>query len=227
MLTKMNIKVNDSDLNDAKNSVNLDNFKISFNQPTSTFFYDPWVIKEEFKGTIWEKLLKYLPENIGEARLIVLQPGTCYNSHSDIDDRYHLNIFGNYSFLVDIDSQRMYKTIADGYWYDMDAGPRHSAVNYGDIPRAQLVVRKLLTRNTLNNPVSFFIEPNELPIDDARYLFDDTVSIWLNKGVKEGLVTNFSYNPTTGAVQFDLEQDVVDFALSVIPKSFKVTVNEY
>ena len=81
MLTKLNIKVNQADLLEAQQTVDLNNFKLSFNKPTKSFFYDPWVIKDEFKNTVWERLLEYLPNDIGEARVIVLQPGACYNSH--------------------------------------------------------------------------------------------------------------------------------------------------
>ena len=222
MLTKLNIKVNQTELELATRAIDYSWFKISFNKPTKSFFYDPWVIKEEFKNTVWDKLLSYLPMDIGEARLILLQPGNCYNSHSDIDDRYHLNIVGNYSFLVNIDDATMYKTVADCYWYEMDAGPRHSAVNYGEVVRAQLVVRKLLKSNALEHPISLAISPNDIPIDDARYIFDDTVSIWLNRAVKNGIVMNFNYNPTSGEVSFDVEYKFVNDVLNLIPPTFKV-----
>ena len=32
----------------------LDKGKHDLTYPTGDFFYDPWDIKEEFKGTIWE-----------------------------------------------------------------------------------------------------------------------------------------------------------------------------
>lgn len=224
MLTKLNIKVSQQEIDQAITAIDYNWFKISFNKPTNNFFYDPWIIKDEFKNSIWEKLLSYLPGNIGEARLILLKPGLCYNSHSDIDDRYHLNITGNYSFLVNIDTNTMYRTTADCYWYSMNAGPRHSAVNFGEITRAQLVVRKLLPTNNLKDPVTVSLTPDNIPLDDARYIFDDIISIWLNNAVKQGILMNFSYNPIIGEVKFDVEKEFSKDVLALVPLQFKVTL---
>lgn len=129
MLTKLDYTVSLDLLQDAAQSLPLADSKSTINGPTGRFFYDPWMIKPEYKNTIWEKILSSLPFNVGEARLITLLPGQCYQSHSDIDDRYHLNIVGSDSFLIDLDNKELDEIVQDGHWYEMDASPRHSAAN--------------------------------------------------------------------------------------------------
>jgi hypothetical protein len=92
MLHTLPYTVDSTLLNEAQGSVPAVESKLTINQPTGNFFYDPWDIKEEFKGTVWETLLNTLPLDIGEARIIVLGNGTTYMSHTDIDDRYHLSL---------------------------------------------------------------------------------------------------------------------------------------
>lgn len=172
-------------------------FRLTLNKPTGDFFYDPWVLKDEFKGTIWENILDSLPETVGEARLIVLEPGKAYQSHSDIDDRYHLNVAGdNRSYLVDLDTLTMHPTKLDYKWYDLDASPRHSAVNFGELDRVQLVVRKLLLRNKLTNPL-------KVKIIGDRFEFDDRISKLLNRWNKSGHISNFYVEQN--AIYFDIE----------------------
>jgi hypothetical protein len=76
----------------AVDTVSSFDFRTTINQPTGNFFYDPWEVKDDFKDTIWEELLTSLDEPLGEARVIVLKPQMSYHIHSDIDDRFHLNI---------------------------------------------------------------------------------------------------------------------------------------
>jgi len=121
--------------------------RTTINKPTGNFFYDPWELKDEYKGTVWQTLYDSLPVTKGEARIIVLGPGQAYQSHADIDDRYHLNILGDESFLIDLMREQMHKLNQDGIWYDMDAGFLHTAANFGRRARVQLVIRKLLKKN--------------------------------------------------------------------------------
>ena len=121
--------------------------KIYLNAPTGDFFYDPWKIKDEYKNTYWDDVLQTLDFEIGEARIIKLSVGECYLQHADIDDRYHLNITGDNSILINLENYEIFKIFKDGIWYEMDAGIIHSAVNFGQEDRYQLVVRKLLKKN--------------------------------------------------------------------------------
>lgn len=197
----------------------FDKMKTSINQPVGNFFYDPWEIKPEFKGTVWEKLLKSLPEKHGEARVIVMQPGTTYMAHADIDNRWHLSLQGKQSFLLDLEHLDMHPLSQDGFWYYMDAGRVHSASNYGSIPRVQLVVRELLTASTNPNLVQVIIKPATKQYD-YRYKFDNIVSPWLNRANQKKIIKDFEF-----------EDEVVKFKTSIaeladlkLNKDFKIAV---
>lgn len=180
--------------------------KTALNQPTGDFFYDPWILKEQFKDTVWNDILSVLKVDYGEARIIILEPGESYMAHADIDDRFHLNLQGNNSFLIDISDQKMYPTIADSRWYEMDAGKIHAATNYGEIPRAQLVVRKLLTKNKLQRPIHVSIASAQ-ELFDYRYKFDNNISPWLNRMNKLKKINNFKFNKEI--VEFDTEEESI------------------
>lgn len=180
--------------------------KTALNQPTGDFFYDPWILKEQFKDTVWNDILSVLKVDYGEARIIILEPGESYMAHADIDDRFHLNLQGNNSFLIDISDQKMYPTITDSRWYEMDAGKIHAATNYGEIPRAQLVVRKLLTKNKLQKPIHVSIASAQ-ELFDYRYKFDNNISPWLNRMNKLKKINNFKFNKEI--VEFDTEEESI------------------
>lgn len=205
-------------INQASNSIPYIDSKFSINEPTGDFFYDPWKIKEEFKGTGWEEILTAIKQPIGEARIIKLEPGTCYFSHADIDDRWHLSLTGNQSFLIDLENQKMHKLSIDGVWYIMDAGRCHTAANFGQIHRNQLVVRNLLKRNELKNPVSVMLTQNKVSYD-FRYLFDNEISPWLNRANTSGKINNF--RTKEHSVQFDIEKELVS-ELKMLSNNFVV-----
>jgi hypothetical protein len=193
MFTTTLYKVDPNLILEASQSLpNLD-FRLAINTPTNSFFYDPWKIKDEFKNSVWEKLLSTIPDPIGEARIIKLDPGTCYRSHSDIDDRWHLSIIADKSYLVNLDTDKMYPQVVDNTWHYFDAGSRHSAVNFGSKPRFQIVVRKLLSKGAnILTPKTVSITLKNI-VDDKRYIFDDIISPWLNMYSKKGLIDNFQY----------------------------------
>jgi hypothetical protein len=199
MLTSLPFIINYELFSRALENIPAGNEKLILNRPTGNFFYDPWKISDEYKNTVWEEILNTLPFDIGEARIINLQNGTCYMSHSDIDDRYHLGLKGQYSFLIDIDSKKMYSTIPDQQWYEMNAGIRHVAANFGSFERLQIVVRKLLHNACLDDFVSVKIQPI---CENPRYEFDDEISPWLNKMNKENALSKFAV--LADGVQFQL-----------------------
>ena len=180
----------------------LNEMKTAINQPTGEFFYDPWVIKDEFRHTVFEKILNTLPSNIGEARIIVLESERCYTKHADIDDRYHLNLHGDEGYLIDLESNTMYHSLRDGYWYEMDAGILHTAASFGAHKRIQLVVRKLLNKNILIDPVDVSIT---LKDKNSRYDFDNVLSAWLNRANKNGSISEFQYRDET--IRFNIERN--------------------
>jgi hypothetical protein len=197
--------------------------KITLNKPTNRFFYDPWEIKEEYRNTIWEDVLNTLPKQIGEARLLTLESGKCYFGHADIDDRYHLTLTGKKSFLVDLEKDQLHSLENDGKWYDMNAGLIHSAVNFGDVPRIQLVVRKLLPDSSGYPSKKIKIILNT-DIYDARYYFDAEVSYFLNRGCKLGIINSFTANKNI--VEFNIHEDFVKDIISKSCERYTVTSSE-
>ena len=196
-------------------------FRLSLNEPSKDFFYNQWIIRKQFQNTVWEDILKTIPEPIGEARLIKLDPGMCYRSHADIDDRWHLSISGEKSFLIDLENNSMHPTITDNYWYTIDTSLKHSAANFGSKPRIQLVVRKLLTRNILTNPVNVSITLIKVT-DDRRFIFDDIVSPWLNKANKNGTLRDFKFEEFE--VLLTIEENAVEDLKSAISSHFKLSI---
>jgi hypothetical protein len=219
MLSPTKYSIDVAILNEAVSQSHQTEFKYTINQPTGDFFYDPWEINPELIGTVWEDILNSLPVKQGEARIIVLKPGTSYYCHADADDRWHLNLQSEYGYLLDLDNSTMYQLHTDGVWYEMDAGCKHSAANFGHIDRIQLVVRHLLNRNVLVNPVDVKIV---LKIDtpDFRYQFDSTISPWLNRANKQGVINNFKF--VGSEVSFSIEQDCVERLKQILPDIFEI-----
>ena len=194
--------------------------KTTINQPTGNFFYDPWTLKDEYKGTVWETLYNSLPASKGEARIIILDPAHCYQTHADIDDRYHLNILGESCYLIDLIREQLFLLEQDGIWYDMDAGFLHTATNFGRRARVQLVVRKLLRNNKLKNPIEVSLSTTIANTDDARFVFDNTLSPWFNEANKLGFINNFDHSPVS--IKFNIEQDKLDSFKHMLPSEFKI-----
>ena len=220
MLTPTNYTVNPSLYQEACHHLPKGEMRTTINQPTGNFFYDPWVLKEEYKGTVWETLYNSLPVTKGEARIIILDPRQCYQIHADIDDRYHLNILGDNSYLIDLVRETMHLLSQDGIWYDMDASFLHTATNFGRRARVQLVVRKLLKNNKLNNPVEVSLVTNMENTNHARHLFDNTLSPWFNEANKAGFINSFTQGPV--AIKFNIEQDKLESFKRMLPEEFKI-----
>ena len=198
----------------------LEKGKHDLTVPSGDFFYDPWVLLEEYKNTVWESIWNSLPIDTGQARIIVMESPSCYTQHADIDDRYHLNLSGDQDYLIDLDNQQMHKLVKDGIWYEMDAGRLHTAISIGEHIRMQLVVRKLLTRNILNDSVSVKITAGG---SNPRYSFDNTMSVWLNRASKNKTISNFKQSEAS--VYFDVEQSSLEELKSIVPKEFKFESN--
>lgn len=219
MIIKTNYSVSKDTLKTIAN-IEIDIFRESLNEPTGDFFYDPWVIKPKFAGSAIEQALEILPDPIGEARLITLESGTCYFAHSDIDDRYHLNISGDCAALINLETKQSWFLTNDGVWYDMDAGPTHSAASFGQHNRKQIVVRKLLKKNTLLKPKSMTITVGGT---NPRFVFDNTISPWLNRANKNKIITNFTKHQN--GVSFDIEENSINYLKSIIPQHFNYTIS--
>lgn len=194
--------------------------KLVLNEPTGDFFYDQWKIKPDLSTTVWNSLLNTIPDKIGEARIITLEPGETYMAHSDIDDRYHLNLQSQQAYLIDLDNHEMHLLETDCYWYLMDAGRTHVASNFGSIDRIQLVVRKLLQKSKSSTLQNISISPKKL-IHDYRYRFDKNISPFLNYANKNGLLDNFKVSGDE--VSFSLCGTVLEKFNSLLTEDFKVS----
>ena len=191
------------------------------NDPSGDFFYDTWTIKNCYKDTLWEQVLNTLPVAIGQARIISLKPGESYMAHADIDNRWHLNLTSQESYLIDLENKVMHECRRDDRWAYMDAGRIHAATNYGSVPRLQLVVRELLVKN--NNPknlVAITIEPS-YDQHDFRYKFDNIFSTFLNRKNQSYKLADFMHSKNT--VSFKLEQECLEDFKQLISPEFKIT----
>ena len=194
--------------------------RIALNQPMGKFFTDPWAIKPEFVGTVWETILASIAEPVGEARLIRLNSGEAYPSHADIDDRWHLSITGNHSYLIDLENEQMYTTQL-GQWYLMDAGVRHTAINVGNEPRVQLVVRKLLLPSAIQTPINVVVTLKDV-VSTRRFIFDDVISPWLNRAYKLGIVDNFAGEDLKAT--FTIEESHYNELKDLVSEHFNVEI---
>ena len=204
----------------ALNHLPSGEMKTTINQPTGNFFYDSWILKDEYKGTVWETLYDSLPVIKGEARIIILDPGHCYQTHADIDDRYHLNILGDNSYLINLVQETMHPLSQDGIWYDMDASFLHTATNFGRKARVQLVVRKLLKKNKLTRPIEVSLVTTMENPNYARFLFDNTLSPWFNEANKLGFINNFIQGDLS--IKFNIEQNKLESLKTILPEEFKL-----
>ena len=222
MLASTHYTVSNEILQQAITEIPKFETSIDLNYRTGNFFYDQWLISDQFKNTVWEKILDTLSEDIGQARLIKLNPEECYRSHADIDDRYHLSIISDKACLVDLDENIMYPTVVDGRWYLMDAGKRHSAVNFSGISRIQLVVRKLLTPGKIMDPINVKISLVN-HVDNFRYIFDDILSTWLNKLNKLGNLNHFQKD-SENTVAFVMEKQFITELKDLCPPEFQIII---
>ena len=204
MLEKINTKIDAKSIFDITKQ--LPPGKNVLNVPTGDFFYDEWKLEVKWLGTPIEDLLNQLP-NHGEARVIVLSPGQSYCAHADIDDRWHITLDAEQSYLIDLENNKNYKLEVDNEVYVMDSGRIHTATNFGFKPRYQLVIRKLLKRNNLKEPNNCTVDLIDPPYN-VRYLFDKSFSTILNRLEKEGKINNFR-RTNNNSIAFDIEKQEV------------------
>ena len=191
------------------------------NEPTGDFFYDGWKIKDLYKDTLWKEVLDTLPYTIGQARVLMLEPGESYMAHADIDNRWHLNLTGEQAFLIDLENKIMHECVRDNHWAYMDAGRIHAATNYGSIPRLQLVVREPLQRNSQPvDLISISMEPAYEQYD-FRYKFDKIFSPFLNRANHSHKLSDFAH--TVSTVSFKLESELLNEFKQLVTPEFKVT----
>ena len=218
MLTVLPYSLDKDLINEAKKHLDqFLNFKTSLNEKSGDFFYDPWIIKKEFKGTCFEQILNSVDTDIGEARIVALESMRCYTKHADIDDRLHLNLFGDGGYLLDLTNNKVYPLTQDAKWYEMNAGNIHTAVSCGEHIRYQLVVRKLLKQNILTDSISIEIQ---LEGNNHRFKFDNSVSPWLNYANKNSIINKFAVS--NNGCSFDVEKKHLSHLESILPKGIRL-----
>lgn len=181
--------------------------RCAINYTNGNILYDDYVTHKQFINSPIDNLLKSIPYKIGEARLIKLKPGTCYWSHCDIDDRYHLNLTSNeHCYLIDLDKLIFHKLETDEILYEMDAGITHTAVNYGSTDRIQLVIRKPLS---INNEIPLKTVRVHNPPYNFHYIFDNTISKFLNRCNKNKTLGYFKRTSQV-EIQLRLEENALN-----------------
>lgn len=223
MLEPTHHRVTLEQLDRARVSYNINQSRTRLNRQTGRFFYDPWQLREEYRDTVWAELLDALPQPIGEARIIILQSQTCYTSHADIDNRYHLNIQGERSYLIDLDHDRTYPLLQDCTWYTMDASHLHTAANFGRGYRVQLVVRQLLTSSKIMDPIHCRIHSHRFGSEDSRFIFDNRLSSWLNLADKQGQLSDFDFTDSTG-VEFRIASSQFEQLDQLVGTDFRLEI---
>jgi hypothetical protein len=163
--------------------------RILLNEPTGSFFGDPWRVKDEFKNTPIGNVLEEL-HPIGEARLLRLESGETYTAHADPDDRYHLALTTNpFCYLVNFDDQQLYHLPVDGQLWHMDTGKLHVAANFGGTDRVHLNIRLLLPAFDKNKKgLKITFAGGGVDWKQDSYL---DILPFLNKKIKTGEITGF------------------------------------
>lgn len=163
--------------------------RLSLNEPTGSFFSEPWKTFDHIKNTPLGNLLDNLNE-IGEARLMKLSSAGCYTGHSDPDDRYQLSIITNdYSYLIDLETSRLYHLPTDGVLWRMDTSKIHSAVNFGGRDRIHLNIRLLLPKFCDSMPhCRIVIEGGDY---DWKFESYKILMPFINLSIKKNVITGF------------------------------------
>jgi hypothetical protein len=128
-------------------------------------------------------------------------------------------MMGDRTYLIDLDSNKMHFVRPDCKWYDMNAGIVHTAANFGNTDRVQLVVRKLLLKNVLKDPITVKINVKE-GVSSYRFVFDNTISPWLNLANKNGIVNSFVYRDES--VSFNIEKEYLNDLTEIVPNIFEI-----
>jgi len=186
MLSKLTLSVDVDSLVKQVSELNFGK-SLSINYTTGKLLNGPYLTKPEFLNTPLGNILQSI-ENVGEARLLKLESGESYTAHSDPDDRIHVPIITNlYSYIMDLDNNKMYHLPADGSVWYMDTSVTHVAANFGGRTRIHLNIRVLLPK---------FKSPGyKLTVTGGDYDWKQeayfTLMTFFNKSIKERIITGF------------------------------------
>jgi hypothetical protein len=82
------------------------------------------------------------------------------------------------------------------------------------------VVRHLLKKNKLVDPLEITLSTTIADTNDARFVFDNILSPWFNEANKIGSINNFSHS--TIGVKFNIEKSKLDSLKNILPNEFKI-----
>jgi hypothetical protein len=187
---------------------------------TRNKYYEPAVLLDSFKGTAVETVLNTIPDAISLLAVIIQDPGDSYPIHTDIQDRYHLNIKSKHSYFLDFEKNRLIPIETDSKLYIMDTGIYHSATNYGNERRIQLGATKMLTPKTLKNPQDIVIEflGNE---KEQNFYFNYYIIPWMNRADKRNIVDRY-VRPKNNKMFFTVEKDFLNEVENICNQYFKL-----
>jgi hypothetical protein len=161
-------------------------------------------------------------EDIGEARLLPLGQTESYHAHRDPDDRYHLSIITNsYSYLADLEDNRLYHLPADGVLWLMDTSILHSAVNLTGQRRIQLNIRKKLPMYRGGGYKLTFTSDRY----DWVHQFYVTALGYINQCCKKGSITGI-YKESDNVLLLNCRPEVVTHVSTELLKEHIVTTVE-
>ncbi len=158
------------------------------NETSGNILTGKYTVKQEYKGTPLGNLLESLGD-IGEARLLKLSTAESYTAHTDPDDRIHLVIKTTpYSYLIDLEKEKMYHLPVDGQLWLMDTGIEHVASNFDSGERIHLNVRIRLPEITYP---CYKISVSGGSHDWKQKLYSEIMG-YINRSIKNNLITGIS-----------------------------------
>jgi hypothetical protein len=94
----------------------------------------------ELASTYFGEVLTAFPAPIFRARLLALDPRTCYSVHRDATPRYHIAInTSEHAPFIFVEQNEVFRVPADGNCYWLDTREVHTAMNGAREPRIHLV----------------------------------------------------------------------------------------
>jgi hypothetical protein len=146
-----------------------------------------YTVKPEYVATPLGVVLTTLGD-IGEARLLKLNPEDVYTAHTDPDDRYHMSITTTpYSYLADLDKCTLHHLPVDGSIWYMDTSIMHSAINLGGgDERIHLNIRVRLP--AISKPC-YSIRFEDAGKYDWKQMLYNTMMGYINVAIKNKQVT--------------------------------------
>lgn len=97
-------------------------------------------LNPDLTGSYIDHVLASLPFRPFRARLMALEPKTCYAIHRDSTPRFHIAVTTTpHARFVFTERQRVYHIPDDGHIYFVDTREMHTAFNGGDTLRVHIV----------------------------------------------------------------------------------------